>query len=47
MPSFPATAPKTGWNILSDRLKSHKRTAFAVVLAGRVLGDEDKIKVTI
>jgi len=26
------------WNILCDKLKNCKRTAFAVVLEGRILG---------
>jgi len=35
------------WAILSDKLKRHKCTAFAVVLEGHLLRDEDEIKATI
>ena len=42
MSSSLATAPKTCWDILIDKQKSQKHTAFAVVLEGRVLGDDGR-----
>ena len=46
MLSSTATKRKLVRQFLSGKQKCRKRTAFVIVLEGRVIGDEDKTKVT-